>query len=129
MSKIIGLNVDYPIIKGNGSFFKQTFNTLDARKSNIHILFRTIPGERVMNPEFGIGIHRYLFENSTPELELQLQQEIITQINKYIPDINIDNLLVDFHYNDLQNMNNLSITLDFSIKNNPDLNSTIIEKF
>lgn len=129
MSKIVGINVDYPIIKGNGSFFKQTFNTLDARKSNLHILFRTIPGERVMNPEFGIGIHRYLFENATPELELQLQNEIITQINKYIPDINIDNIDINLHYNDSQNRNTLSIILDFSIKNNLELNATITENY
>ncbi len=129
MAKYVGLNVDYPITKASGPIFKQTFTTLDARKSNLHILFRTIPGERVMNPDYGIGIHRYLFENMTPELQDELETEIVNQINRYIPDINIDNLIVNLGYDGNLGKNNLSIVLDFSIRNNPELKASIVEKF
>lgn len=129
MAKYVGLNIDYPITKANGPIFKQTFTTLDARKSNLHILFRTIPGERVMNPDFGIGIHRYLFENMTPELQYELETEIVNQINKYIPDIVIDSININLGYDDSLSKNNLSIILDFSIKNNSELKASILEKF
>jgi len=129
MAKYVGLNVDYPITRANGPIFKQTFNTLDARKSNLHVLFRTIPGERVMNPEFGIGIHMYLFENITPELKYELENEIVNQVNTYIPDVVIDSLIIDLGYDGYQSKNTLSISLGFYIKNNPELKASIVENF
>ena len=129
MSKNIGINVDYPIIRGNTGFFNQTFDTLSARTSNIYVLFKTAPGERIMNPDFGIGISKYLFENITEELVLHLENKIRTQVERYIPDINIDRLDIKTDYDDDFIKNTIEIELTFSLKNNPELTNTIKEIF
>lgn len=118
MSKITGINIDYPIIRGNTGFFKQTFDTLSAKKSNIMILLKTIPGERIMNPEFGVGLSKYLFENITEELILHIETVIRNQINRYIPDINIDSLIIKTDYDEYLLKNKIEINIKFSLKNN-----------
>jgi len=57
-------------------------------KQNFKNLLLTSPGERVMNPDFGIGLKQFLFE---PNLEVQpkIKQRITSQVNKYMPFINV----------------------------------------
>ena len=62
---------------------------------NLKMLVLTIPGERVMEPEFGVGLKKYLFENAGVELEASIQQKILEQVNKYLPYIEI--LGIDFN--------------------------------
>ena len=47
----------------NGSaIFNQSFTTKEQVKSNLINLILTSPGERIMNPDFGIGIRDLIFE-------------------------------------------------------------------
>ena len=52
----------------------------------------TNPGERFMNPRFGIGIRKFLFENVIDEDKLQ--NKIQDGVSKYIPGIQITNLVM-----------------------------------
>ena len=56
---------------------------------NLKMLVLTIPGERVMEPDFGVGLKKYLFENAGPELNSSIRQKILEQVNKYLPYIEI----------------------------------------
>lgn len=62
---------------------------------NLKMLVLTIPGERVMEPEFGVGLKKYLFENAGVELDAAIRQKILEQVNKYLPYIEI--LSIDFN--------------------------------
>lgn len=62
---------------------------------NLKMLVLTIPGERVMEPEFGVGLKKYLFENAGVELDATIRQKILEQVNKYLPYIEI--LSIDFN--------------------------------
>ena len=59
-----------------------------VRAQVIQIL-KTVPGERVMLPDFGVDIEAYLFEQITPELLKALRKEIIKQINDYAPNLEL----------------------------------------
>ena len=63
-------------------------------KQNFKNLLLTIPGERVMDPEFGIGLERFLFENNTIELRSAIDTRIKQQVKKYIPFVQVRNLIV-----------------------------------
>lgn len=63
-------------------------------KQNLKNLILTGPGERVMIPEYGVGVRRMLFEQITPQLRGTLKQRIIDQIAKYTPYILINKLEV-----------------------------------
>ncbi len=75
----------------NGSaVFNQSFTTKEQVKSNLINLILTSPGERIMNPDFGIGIRDLIFEQVVDAESLKGQ--IIDSAARYIPEIEILNL-------------------------------------
>jgi len=123
------INVAYPITKGNTGFFKQTFDTLSAVRSKIYVLFKTMPGERPFNPDFGLGLYRYVFEPITEDRLDFIQSEIERKVAKYIPEVNIDNLELNEDFNTNVDHNILKVRIGFSLKNDPNLNDIIEMEF
>jgi len=60
----------------------------EVAKQNIKMIVLTAPGERIMNPDFGVGIRNYLFGSSMGVYE-KLSTNIRDQVRKYAPYINI----------------------------------------
>ena len=54
----------------------------------------TSPGERVMTPDFGVGIRNYLFAQNTPGTLEVIRNRIINQVATYLPYITIKDLQV-----------------------------------
>ena len=52
----------------------------------------TYPGERFMQPTFGVRIKDRVFEQNTPELVVQLNKEIQDAIKYWLPYILIQNI-------------------------------------
>jgi len=89
----------------------------DVAKQNFKNLILTSPGERIMDPEFGVGIRSYLFANNNAQTQGQIDARIRQQAQKYLPYIQID--LVEF--NDVApganiSENYLSIRISYIIK-------------
>ena len=84
------------------------------------MLLLTNPGERMMDPDFGIGIRNYLFENASEFIYDELTSLIIDATASYLPQIQIEKVLFnessdDNQLNDLIDSNIISITIRFSI--------------
>ena len=63
-------------------------------RESICIILRTRPGERLMLPDFGCGLDRYLFEpNSVPDLRL-IQEEVKLSLGRWEPRIRLDDVRV-----------------------------------
>ena len=58
-------------------------------KQNLKCLVLTAPGERVMDPEFGVGLRNYLFEQMDSLLTSRIRARIIDQVGKYLPYITV----------------------------------------
>ena len=56
---------------------------------NLKMLVLTAPGERIMDPEYGIGIRNYLFEPNHELTYQEIETRIISQVNKYMPFIEV----------------------------------------
>ena len=54
-------------------------------KQNIKTVVLTSPGERVMEPEFGVGVRRLLFEQNTSGLVGAIRGRIEAQVKRYVP--------------------------------------------
>lgn len=54
-------------------------------KQNFKMLILTNPGERVMDPEFGVGIRQFLFENFESDVYARIDQRIREQTSIYLP--------------------------------------------
>lgn len=89
--------------------FRQSFQEKDAVKSNLINLLLTEPGERIMEPTFGLGLKNKLFENNINVEELKLQ--IGDKINQFIPQIN----LIDVNAQLIENSHTLMIQISYRI--------------
>jgi phage baseplate assembly protein W len=59
---------------------------------NLKMLILTMPGERIMNPNFGVGLKRYLFEFNGRQTYEKIRDQIEQQVSVYLPFIRIDNI-------------------------------------
>ncbi len=63
-------------------------------KQNLKCLVLTAQGERMMDPDFGVGIKKYLFENYSADTVQTIRYNINTQVSTYMPFINIINVKI-----------------------------------
>jgi len=87
-NKAIGVSIPF----NGGGVFKSTFSTKDQIKSNLINLLLTYKGERVLNPQFGADLPRLLFEPINNEILLKIENQIVTSVSTYIPEITITNI-------------------------------------
>jgi phage baseplate assembly protein W len=90
-----GVSVLLPLIysKQDGPF-QLNKSVTDSVKQNFKNLMLTVKGERIMDPDFGVGIHSFLFENYNQSTNQSIISEANTQILKYMPFINLQEIKV-----------------------------------
>jgi phage baseplate assembly protein W len=81
--------------------FKSTRATEDQIKSNLINLLLTYKGERPENPEFGADLPRLIFEQISPQTYKLIQDNIVINVSRYIPEIILTNIEInpDADYN------------------------------
>ncbi len=88
VNKNVTIGVAFPLDSVN--MFKGTTTVKEQVKSNLINLLLTEPGERVNEPNFGVGLKKLLFEQN-PNVEV-LKEKINTQIEFYIPTITLSDV-------------------------------------
>lgn len=88
------IGVQLPFNYKNG-LFKLSYTTEEQALSNLKNLLMTTKGERYGQPELGTNLRKYLFENNTSELKIQVQETLYSDIARWLPYILIDELIVD----------------------------------
>jgi uncharacterized protein len=79
---------------------------------NFKMLMLTAPGERIMLPDFGVGLRNFLFEQKSPALENSLRDRIDQQVSKYMPSVVIERVI----FNDSESdRNRLNVVIFYSI--------------
>ena len=87
----VAIGVPFPF-NAEGVFYS-TFTTKEQVKSNLINVLLTEPGERLFQPLFGVGIRNLLFEQGI-DLE-ELKSRILIQTELYVPEITIQDVIVD----------------------------------
>ena len=79
-------------------------DTTAAIKQNMRMLLLTRNGEYVWDPNFGVGLHNYLFENDVTISSDFLESQIRDQTATYMPYVQIDgiNINIDSEYQTLK---------------------------
>lgn len=116
LQKNIAIGVSLPF---NGPcVFNSTFTTKDQIKSNLVNLLLTSTGERIMNPNFGTLLKRFLFEGITDSNLESLKDNLLNSISIYIPDITIINIIITPN----TDYNSIDLNLDYvvNISQSPD---------
>ena len=99
------------------SFDKNTgYEMYDNLKSVVvfHMknLLLTSPGERIHDPNYGVGIKRFLFEQLHPGTISRIESAIINKINKYLPYVNLESVSV---VPDTQSDHKITVQIKFEI--------------
>ena len=90
-----GLEPRLPLVYGkNDGPYDMIISKEEMVRQDLKNLLLTNPGERVMDPNFGVGIKSYLFESENDFNTTGIIQETQLQVKKYIPGIKIENILV-----------------------------------
>jgi phage baseplate assembly protein W len=74
--------------------FTSTYTTKDALKANLINFLLTDKGERVLNPNFGIGLRSILFEQATQDTKDQIDYLIRKGISDWFPELIIKTLTI-----------------------------------
>jgi hypothetical protein len=107
--------------------FYKPITTLEASiQADFEALLLTTPPDWPMNPELGVGLKKYLFENFSAMDTSDLQARIVDQANKHLPPVKI--LKVELSTNDSQTGqeidNFLSLRIVYMILNDTVMDTT-----
>jgi phage baseplate assembly protein W len=112
--------ITLPLQRGETGFFAQSFSSFEQAKTNLKNLLLTKQGERVMQPNFGTGLHSLLFEQLTENLEEDLIDTITKSVNFWLPYITIEEVDV-MMTDEMKDMNKAEMNIKFTVGNQIDL--------
>ena len=124
-SKFIGISLPFRKSDGREGYFESTSITLDSVKENIRLLLNTKRGERVMQPNFGLNLHEYLFENITADTLSIIQNEIKTAVETWLPFITMQTLNITENNPDNSLTNSLFIDIKFFMNRTPGTSESV----
>ena len=86
----IGISPALPLsVDAKDGAYKLNKTLRDSVRQNLKNLILTAKGERVMLPDFGVGLRNFLFENFTPVVLTNISDEIRSQVSSYMPFVNV----------------------------------------
>ena len=89
--------------------YRLTKTISEAISQDFKNLVLTSPGERVMDPEFGVGIKNYLFEQPSQSLYSAIRTRIESQTEKYLPFVLVEDIRMGFPTEDPLTTSNLLV--------------------
>ena len=115
----VSLGLKLPMTFDNG-YDASTKTTLEAVKQNVLNLCSTEMGERVMQPNLGVSIKKYLFEPFSEDLVVSIQDTIVESMNFWLPFVQLNDIRVKMSDNDSDvGRSTMEISVDFSLKKDP----------
>ena len=105
----VRIGVAFPLNEVNMT--SGTLTTKEQIKTNLINLLLTVPGERINNPNYGIGLKNLLFENSVDEDTLL--ENINNQTSFFMPEISVESTKIERELD----LYRLSISITYSINN------------
>ena len=121
MSDILGAGLAFPLAVDRRGGIALARDEKDVEQA-ISIILSTAPGERPMRPEFGCGVHDYVFEVIDAGTLGSMEREIRRALVRWEP--RIDVLGIDF---DLETINEgrLAITIEYRLRATNDIHNLV----
>jgi phage baseplate assembly protein W len=83
----------------------------------IRLVLGTAPGERPMRPEFGCGIHEYVFAPADGDTAGRIAAEVRAALARWEPRITVDDVVIAF---DLVDTGTLYIDVQYTVRSTND---------
>lgn len=110
----VAIGVDLPLIATTGTIFKQNYTTIDQARANAKNLLLTSEGERVMLPDFGCGLRRFVFELIQPNTAEKIKAKIISKFATWLPYLFINK--AEVHVDPSNSL--VEVSLEISLQSN-----------
>lgn len=94
MSGVLGSGLAFPLGVDRRGAIALASGEDDVEQA-IRIILATAPGERPMRPEFGCGIHRYVFDVIDAETLGRIDLEIRQALERWEPRIDVEDVGFD----------------------------------
>lgn len=96
---LLGRGLSFPPRIGLDGRFAYSAGAENVRES-IRVILSTDRQERIMLPQFGGGLARYLFEPNTPATHRLIQERITQALGRWEPRIELEGVRVEADPND-----------------------------
>ncbi|MBL8165360.1 MAG: GPW/gp25 family protein [Anaerolineae bacterium] len=93
-SRLYGRSLAFPPRVGANGQMLWSEGESNVRES-VEIILRTRPGERILLPDFGCALERYLFEPNTVSTLRLIQEEVKRALTRWEPRIQLDDVVVE----------------------------------
>ena len=94
MKKVRSLSPKLPLVYNPSQGYQMNTGFVELVMQNLKMILLTSPGERIMDPEFGVGLKNFLFEQNVQAVHGDISARIKRQAKKYLPSVQIHS--VDF---------------------------------
>ena len=103
----VSVGIDFPFarIPNQDGYFATTKTTIESVKNNIRLLLQTQKGERMFQPNLGMGIRRFLFEQITEDTQVQIENDIVDTFNTWLPFVELREINIDTSNQDKNQIN------------------------
>ena len=120
----VSVGLDFPIarVPNQDGYFKTTKTTIESIKNNIKLLLKTQRGERVMQPNLGLNIRRFLFEQITENTQIEIENDIVDTFATWLPFVELREIDIDTGN---QDKNQININIVFNIKRAPNATESV----
>lgn len=114
MSK--GLSPKLPLVKDPQDGYALNKEYVELVQQNLKMILLTAPGERIMEPEFGVGLRNYLFQNNTKQTQRVIDSKIREQVALYMPFVEVISVQFNAIFTESgTNENGIHMNLEFRI--------------
>ena len=112
-----GFSPKLPLTLDPDDGYTLTKTIRELTKQNFKMLVLTNPGERIMDPEFGVGILTYLFENNSVATQGRIRSRVRDQASKYLPHVVVEDVIFNsINENPNVSENFLGVSIVYSIE-------------
>ena len=112
----VGIDFPFAIVPNKDGYFATTKTTIESVKNNIRLLLKTQKGERIFQPNLGMNIRRFLFEQITEDTQVQIENDIVDTFATWLPFVELREIDIDTSN---QDKNQINIKIVFNIKRAP----------
>jgi phage baseplate assembly protein W len=114
-----GFSPKLPLSKDvTDGLYSMNKTALESIHQDFKMLLLTNPGERMMIPDYGVGLRAMLFSQDTPELSNFIRNQVNNQVAKFMDFITVTNIEIS---TDQDNENAIGIKIEYYV---PSLNTT-----
>ena len=112
----IGVSLPFvgSIISGSDAVFSSTYTTAEQLRSDVINYMLTNKGERVLNPNYGSDLRRFIFQSTTEVNLNNLKLQIIEGLRANFPQITTNSVTINPNYD----INSINIIIDYSFAGN-----------